>query len=126
MSATDWLKAFGIKTGSNCSVCGYPFAFKTDATVCAQCEAKQAAQPKPFDPYHIAVTNKIPIPEHPKAQPVYPWKSLAVGDSFLMSDTQDSIRVNSLRGSVSRAAKVYGMKFTTHHSEEGLRVWRVQ
>lgn len=66
----------------------------------------------------MKIDRNIPIPEVQKC--IYPWKTLEVGDSFLMPGPPKN--VNS---SVSAAGRRYGRKFSYRKTAEGMRVWRV-
>lgn len=54
----------------------------------------------------------------------YPWKQMAVGESFLV-EVADGKRVNSIRSGAQRMARILGHRFVTRREGAGLRVWRV-
>jgi len=50
----------------------------------------------------------------------YPWNSLAVGDSFLVT-----VKIGVISSAAGRASKRLGRKFSCRTTDEGIRVWRI-
>ncbi len=67
----------------------------------------------------IKVDPNIPMPAGRIASRKYPWREMAIGDSFFIPD----VSRKSFSGP-SLAAKRTGFKFTVRTVEGGLRVWR--
>ncbi len=66
----------------------------------------------------VKIEKETPIPPR-KGRPIkWPWKDLAVGDSFLMR----GVKIN--HAGTRTAAKRYGLKLTARTVEGGVRVWR--
>ena len=82
------------------------------------------------------VEHGIPVVDHPRPQshrpkglsscPVYPWRLMEVGDSFLISAEEIKAHpLHPVRGSANLAGKRLNCRFVTRTVPEGLRVWRV-
>lgn len=58
----------------------------------------------------------------------YPFKLMAVGDSFFVPGSAENINRVALRvaNAAHYAAKRYGFRFTTRRNADGVRVWRVE
>lgn len=52
----------------------------------------------------------------------YPFNDMEVGDSFFVAS--ESRKIDSLRGRISSAARMKGIKVATRKIDGGLRVWR--
>ena len=65
----------------------------------------------------IDSTIPIPPPRHR-----YPLKQLQVGESFLVQD----MTVSSMSGTVSKASRTLGRKFTLRTTNHGVRCWRIE
>ncbi len=65
------------------------------------------------------LVKNLPIPE-PKGgnKPIYPWRTMEIGDSFLAP-------TKSINGQATHAAQRTGRKFTVRKVADGWRVWRV-
>jgi hypothetical protein len=61
------------------------------------------------------------IPLMPSQRNSYPYRSMAVGDSFYVANRS----LGTMRTSNSRAGKALGRKFVAKGEGEGIRVWRV-
>ena len=55
-------------------------------------------------------------------RPMYPYRSLEIGDSFLIPGKVSG----AVGGTVSYARRVTGFKFVTRTVEGGVRVWRIE
>lgn len=53
----------------------------------------------------------------------YPFKSMEVGDSFLVPDFTSIV---SLRSQASVTGRTLGKKFSVRLVEQGVRIWRVE
>lgn len=53
----------------------------------------------------------------------YPFKSMEVGDSFLVPD---GTNVVSLRAHASASGRALGRRFSVRLVEQGVRIWRVE
>lgn len=51
----------------------------------------------------------------------YPWATMAVGESFLMTDVQPA----SAYSMAWANGRLLGRKFTTRKTNQGIRVWRM-
>ena len=72
----------------------------------------------------IPIDKGVPIPEAKcDLTPKYPWRTMEVGDSFLVTDEKGK---KSVGGGTNTMGKKLGRKFTTRVVEEGIRVWRVE
>lgn len=72
------------------------------------------------------INDDIPLPPPGSSggrKPIWPWKVMEIGESFLMPE--DRIATNSAVRAASRAGKGTGRKFATRSVEGGVRVWRV-
>lgn len=70
----------------------------------------------------ITVEKKVPLPGASPTAPKYPWKKMAVNDSFLApTDVSEA----SFRAHASNAARRHGIRVTVRRTSEGLRVWRI-
>ena len=73
----------------------------------------------------------MPPPYIGGPEPIYPWKTMEVGDSFLYPRRPDK-DMASLRRDVashaSRTGRKIGRKFSLRNleGEDGVRVWRVE
>lgn len=66
----------------------------------------------------------IPIPEKTIGQgagPQYPFKDMAVGDSFIAPHS----KCQSLKASASQRGRFHGGKFITRILPNGIRCWRI-
>ncbi len=73
------------------------------------------------------VEKGVPMPKPVRAgrQTKYPWKELAVGDSFFVP--ADAVKPQSARGAVRTANRIYAdRRFATRTVEGGIRVWRIE
>ena len=56
----------------------------------------------------------------------YPFKGMAIGDSFMVSyDDMPLSGTQSVRTAAYHAGKRIGAKFTSKHVDGGVRVWRI-
>lgn len=74
----------------------------------------------------IKIEKGIPLPNKQVRTPKYPFRDMAVGDSFFIKSTHPE----SARKKVSAAATMFckineGYKFKTQVFEGGVRTWRV-
>jgi len=67
----------------------------------------------------IEINKHIPIPPNKTKAPL-PYKSMEIGDSFLVPDSS----LQAVCNSNYRAGKKLGMKFVAKKEEKGIRVWR--
>lgn len=69
-------------------------------------------------------TQRIPVPK-PSTGSRYPWRTMRVGESFLIPALTVE-RVKSAHAQVASAARRTGRHFTARriHAEGGVRVWR--
>ena len=58
-----------------------------------------------------------------KVKAKYPFKDLAVGDSFFVPDA-DGLSGRRMHSTAYNYGKRYGMKFVARRVEGGMRVWR--
>ena len=65
----------------------------------------------------ITVDKGVPLP---KLRMSYPYETMAIGDSFLMSGKSLQVACNSNY----RASKKLGKRFIARNSEDGVRIWR--
>jgi len=65
----------------------------------------------------------IPIGMTRIGRPLYPFKEMKVGDSFLVERPEDVILVRS--AAYTSAARL-GMKFSCRKAGDGMRVWRIK
>ena len=65
----------------------------------------------------IKIDKNIPIPNSRRI-PKYPWKGMAVGDSFLIEGKTKFCQ--------HKMAKRHGMVITVRKENGGIRVWRVK
>ena len=71
----------------------------------------------------IAVEKDVPLPAPLRGSGKYPWRSMAVGDSFFVP----GMTTASIAGSVHSAYKrLPGWKFTSRTVDGGVRVWRIE
>ena len=72
----------------------------------------------------ITIDKNIPIPTNGTAGAPhkYPWRDMEVGDSFYVNGPT---RRDSLSQCSSRAARIYGRKFSIRKENCGFRVWRI-
>jgi hypothetical protein len=54
---------------------------------------------------------------------IYPWRTMEIGDSFLVTD--DQIPPKHVSRRAWQASKSTGHKFVTRTMDGGVRVWRV-
>ena len=69
----------------------------------------------------IEINKKIPIPPLKKRN-VYPYKDMAIGDSFFVPTGKIQIVCNANY----RTGKQLGKKFIARKDQEGVRVWRTE
>jgi len=71
----------------------------------------------PSTPAQFAVDKGIPVPPT-KAK--YPWRTMEIGDSFLVTDKAKaaSVRVATYK------ERVDGRRFLARPTSEGMRIWR--
>jgi hypothetical protein len=65
------------------------------------------------------VERKPDPPKEPRAK--YPWRSLEVGDAFLV----EGVPANTVRAAATSFSKRHAMRFTVRMVEGGVRVWRI-
>ena len=73
----------------------------------------------------IKIDKNIPIPPNNSqgGRPSkYPWRDMAVGDSFRV----EGKTCNAVTGMASSAGKRLGMKFTVRTEDGGHRIWRTE
>lgn len=70
----------------------------------------------------IVVEKGIPIPKKRSGQATYPWRTMEIGDSFLVPP---HVKTSSCRVMASVASKRYGGNFTSRKTPDGHRIWRV-
>lgn len=72
-------------------------------------------------PPEIRIDKDVPLPPRSAIgrPPIYPWRRLEVGDSFLV----DSSKV-SVRNQANLMGAKTGKKFSVRKTEDGFRVWR--
>ena len=72
----------------------------------------------------IQVDRGIPLPRPRRDRRwKYPWLEMEVGDSFLVPDERNVLRMVRVGCSTSRR---HGMRFEARQVEGGVRVWRVE
>ena len=70
----------------------------------------------------IEIETGIPIPPRSRGrQDKYPWRTMAVGNSFIAKDAKSS----SMSTLIAAAQKRNGHKYTRRAVEGGVRIWRV-
>ena len=74
------------------------------------------------NPEAIKVEEGIPLPEAASRTPKYPWAKMRVGDSFFIACKRAETGVP--RSAASVWGKRHNMKFSIHHVDGGVRVWR--
>lgn len=77
----------------------------------------------------IEIQKHVPVPASgPGRQARYPFKQMAVGDSFFIRNP-DQTRLATVQQCASRRGKLDGTRFTvrkvTEGNQKGLRCWRV-
>lgn len=76
--------------------------------------------------YKIRIQRGILMPEvKPRglkgaSPPIYPWREMKVGDSFLFPD-----RIGRMSHAAAIRASVEGRKYRVAKTDEGYRCWRV-
>lgn len=70
----------------------------------------------------IQIESGIPMPTIQGRPNMYPWKDMAVGDSFKPENTP----IRTMYTMACRAGKLYGKKFAVRSTENGYRVWRTK
>lgn len=74
----------------------------------------------------ITIDKDVPMPSPAKPPPKYPWRSMAVGDSFFIA----GLTVAKLASLAAWGRKATGYRFTcrtvTENGVAGVRVWRVE
>ena len=79
----------------------------------------------------MKLASSIPMPERSTrkggAQPKYPWRTMEVGQSFLVRcASPEVLRVkNSLQSCKRQATKMTGYLYDFRTVREGLRIWRI-
>lgn len=71
--------------------------------------------------YEIEKGVPLPTDKRGGRYSAYPWKAMAVGDSFVVPRAKNQ----PLGGMVREATKRLNMKFTTRRVEGGIRIWRI-
>ena len=70
----------------------------------------------------IAIEKNVPLPKTGSgARAKYPWKTMAVGDSFFVANVKPP-RFSTTKSSAARST---GFTFTCRTVDGGTRVWRV-
>ena len=70
---------------------------------------------------HIEIERGIELKNSRRGKPpIYPWKELKVGESFVMPSAPQTAHASAWR-----AGRMYGMKFAVRKTEGGARIWRV-
>lgn len=69
----------------------------------------------------IQIEKNIPLPPEKKRN-TYPYKSMDIGESFLVTEGKMQIVCNANY----RASKAMGMKFIARKEGNGVRVWRIE
>lgn len=78
-------------------------------------------------PFEIEHDIPIPSPIREGKPPVYPWRKMEIGDSFLVPLDSYSRKAHSrLSTALSQAGRRSGRKFCTRRVEGGIRVWRIE
>ena len=74
----------------------------------------------------MKIDSSIPLPNTrgTASEDRFPFRSMAIGDSFLLTG-QDLRKLNSERTLALRYAGKCGIKATSRSVEGGIRVWRV-
>ena len=73
--------------------------------------------------YKIEKGVSVPTITRAKQPVKYPWKELAVGDSFLVPT--GAVKPQSVRAAVGQANRTYpDRRFTSRTVDGGVRVWR--
>ena len=70
----------------------------------------------------VEIEKGIPLPPIRRRGPGYPFKSLSVGESFVVPDAPAS----RISANMSYWARKLGTKYTIRKIEEGYRVWRIK
>jgi hypothetical protein len=78
----------------------------------------------------MKLATKIPMPPaNPKGgrQPKYPWRTMEVGQSFLIRCASPEVQrvKNSLQSCKRQATKMTGNLYDFRTVREGLRIWRI-
>lgn len=78
-------------------------------------------------PGMLPIDHGVPLPTEPPGRPKgipnrRPWRSMEVGDSFLVPDAE--VRVES--ASAAMASRRLGRRFVVRPWWGGVRVWRVE
>lgn len=72
------------------------------------------------------VERGVPVLEYPRGRPAkYPFRSMKVGDSFLVPET-GLYAANRVSRSASACGSRNGCKYVTRRVPEGVRCWRVK
>ena len=75
----------------------------------------------------LKVDKNIPIPlPRGKRTSIYPFKEMEVGDSFLVPSSEIEERRRIARSVYSSAHKHRPSRFVVRHTNEGIRVWKVE
>jgi hypothetical protein len=75
----------------------------------------------------IKIEKGIPIPEMRLPVPVYPWKELEVGDSFLITTSSAKTGSGNYHQTKKDWEEKTGFKFVIRcYKGEGVRVWRTE
>jgi len=69
----------------------------------------------------IAIEKNVPPPEIKKRNS-YPYKTMDVGDSFFVEDTD----IRTMCNNNYRAGKTHERKFVARREGNGVRVWRTE
>lgn len=68
------------------------------------------------------IEKNVPMPSGYHHKEVYPWREMAVGDSFVVRNERSHASLSSTAGG---AGKRLGMKFTVRKQPDGsFRIWR--
>jgi len=75
----------------------------------------------------MKIDKDVPLDGFPRSHGRYPWRSLEVGDSFMVEADDLPGPIQSLRGLAWATGVRLGRKFSCHRTVTGgVRVWRVQ
>jgi hypothetical protein len=74
----------------------------------------------------IKIEKGVPVAETPRSpgvKPIYPWKEMEVGDSFLFRPNVG--RQSAYNASSLRSGRM-GRRYVVRSTPEGMRCWRVE
>ena len=69
----------------------------------------------------MKIDKGVPLPKKRIPNGSYPFKEMAIGDSFMVTDGLASARVLAIH-----YGRRHGVKFTSRKEGDGLRVWRIE